>query len=93
MSYRLRYNAEFMRQLERLPGDVRSIAQRTIKDLTAVPRPRQAKELEQHPTYFRLWLPRAHRLVYQINEDEQLVHLLYVGPKLPDLYERLGVGR
>ena len=53
MSYRLRYNAEFMRQLDRLPGDVRGVAQRTIKELTTMLRPRQAKELDQHPDYYR----------------------------------------
>jgi len=41
----------------------------------------------------RLWLPRNYRLVWLILEDEQVIDLLYVGPKLPDLYERLGLGR
>ena len=93
MSYQLRYNRQFMQQLNRLPGDIRSIAQRTISLLTSEQHPPRAKELTNHPTYYRLWLPRNHRLVYQIIVDEQVVHLLYVGPKLPDLYVQLGFGR
>ena len=40
-----------------------------------------------------MWLPRNHRLVWRILEDEQVINLLYVGPKSPDLYEQLGLGR
>ncbi len=93
MSYRLRYDRRFMRQLERLPGDVRAIARQQVQALSDSPRPPRAKELDDHPGYYRLWLPRGCRLVYAIIEDEQIVDLLYVGPKLPDLYEKLGLGR
>ncbi len=93
MTYHLRYDREFMRQLEGLPGDIRSMARRQVKELADVPCPSRAKELEEHPGYYRLWLPRDYRLVWQVLEDEQVVELLYVGLKLPDLYERLGLGR
>ncbi len=93
MVYRLRYDRRFMRQLESLPGDVRSLARQQVKALTDNPRPSRAKELDEHPGYFRLWLPRDYRLVWQILEDERVIDLLYVGPKLPDLYKRLGLGR
>jgi len=93
MSYRLRYDRRFMQQLEDLAGDLRSIARRQISALTENPRPAQTKELDSHPGYYRLWLPRGHRLVYQVLEDEEIVDLLYVGPKSPGLYEDLGLGR
>lgn len=93
MSYRLRYDRRFMQQLEALSGDLRSIARKQIKALSDDPRPSQTKELDSHPGYYRLWLPRGHRLVYQVLEDEKIVDLLYVGPKFPDLYESLGLGR
>ena len=93
MVYRLRYDRRFMRQLESLPGDVRSMARQQVRALSNNPRPSRAKELDEHPGYFRLWLSRDYRLVWQILEDERVVDLLYVGPKLPDLYERLGLGR
>jgi len=93
MLYRLRYDRRFMRQLEALPGDVRSVARQQVQALASNPRPTRAKELGKHTGYFRLWLPRNYRLVWLILEDEQVIDLLYVGPKLPDLYERLGLGR
>ena len=54
MTHRLRYDAQFMRQLEALPGDLRSIARRVVRALADDPRPARAKELEGHPGYYRL---------------------------------------
>jgi hypothetical protein len=48
MAYRLRYDRGFMQQLVALPGDVRSIARRTVIMLTETPRPTRAKELDRH---------------------------------------------
>ncbi len=93
MAFRLRYDRHLMGRLEALPGDVRSVARQEIRSLMDDPSPNRAKELEDHPGYFRLWLPRNHRLVWQVLHDEQVVDLLYVGPKSPDLYERLGLVR
>jgi mRNA-degrading endonuclease RelE of RelBE toxin-antitoxin system len=93
MSYWLRYDKQFMQQLESLPGDVRAVARRLVHSLTDNPRPTGAKELEGHADYYRLWLPRNCRLVYAVLDEEDLVDLLYVGPKHPDLYEKLGMGR
>jgi mRNA-degrading endonuclease RelE of RelBE toxin-antitoxin system len=93
MGYRLRYDRRFMRWLAALPGDVRSVARQRVKALSAAPYPPQAKELSEHPGYYRLWLPRGCRLVYEVKDAEQIIELLYVGPKSPDLYENLGLGR
>ena len=93
MSYQLRYVRRLLRQLEDLPGDLRSIARRQIGALADDPYPSGAKELDEHPGYYRLWLPRGHRLVYQVMEDDQVVDILYVGPKPSDLYQQLGLGR
>jgi len=93
MDYRLRYDRHFIRLLEALPGDVRSVARRRVRHLASAPYPSGAKELDEHSGYYRLWLPRNCRLVYRVIEDELIVDLLYVGPKSPDLYEKLGLGR
>jgi mRNA-degrading endonuclease RelE of RelBE toxin-antitoxin system len=82
-----------MTRLKRLPGDLRSVARRVIRALADDPRPLRAKELESHPGYYRLWLPRDHRLVSQVFDDEEVVELLYIGPKTPELYGELGLGR
>jgi hypothetical protein len=82
-----------MRLLDALPGDVRGIARQLIKDLTIDPRPAHAKELEDHPGYWRMWLPRNNRLVRQVQEGTQVVELLYAGPKSAELYDQLGLGK
>jgi len=91
--YRLRFDSRFTRQLKALSGDVRAIARRHVRALADDPRPAGVKELEGHPGHYRMWLPRGHRLVWQVLDDEYIVDLLYVGPKSPRLYERLGLGR
>jgi mRNA-degrading endonuclease RelE of RelBE toxin-antitoxin system len=93
MAYRLRYDRRFVQQLMALPGDVRSIARRIVTELAETPRPARAKELDEHPGYYRLWLPRDYRLVWQVLDEEGIIDLLYVGPKSPDLYHRLGLDR
>lgn len=93
MSDRLRYDRRFLRQLDALPGDLRAITRTQAQALTENPRPPRAKELTGHPGYFRLWLPRDCRRVYAVIDEEALVDLLNVGPKLPDLYEKLGLGQ
>ena len=57
------------------------------------PRTDRSKELTGHPTFFRLWLGRDYRLVWHVLENEQIVEIEYVGPKAPDLYDRLGLTR
>ena len=69
------------------------MARQIIAQLAENPYSSRAKELDDHPGYFRLWLPRDYRLVWNVLEDEQIVDLLYIGPKTPELYERLGLGR
>jgi mRNA-degrading endonuclease RelE of RelBE toxin-antitoxin system len=93
MVYRLRFDKRFRRHLEALPGDVRGVARKVIRQLSDNPVSVRAKELDDHPGTYRLWLPRNYRLVWSVLKEEQVVDLLYVGPKSRDLYERLGLGR
>ena len=93
MPFRLRFDRRFLQQLDALPGDLRSVARQQVKRLADEPRPASAKELDGHPGYLRVWLPRGHRLVWQVIEEEGVIDLLYVVPKSPDLYEKLGLGR
>jgi len=92
-AYRIRFDPHFMRQLDDLPGDVRAIARQRVREIAVRPQQASAKELDGHPTYFRMWLPRGHRLVYQVVEAEEVVDLLFVGRKSSDMYGRLGLGR
>jgi mRNA-degrading endonuclease RelE of RelBE toxin-antitoxin system len=93
MAYQLRHDRHFARLMAALPGDIRAVARQVIKDLAREPRPTDAKELDGYPDHWRMWLLRNHRLIWQVLEDEQIVDLIYVGPKPPDLYEQLGLGK
>jgi mRNA-degrading endonuclease RelE of RelBE toxin-antitoxin system len=93
MAYRLRVDRRFLRLLNVLPGDVRAAARQVTAKLTIEPRPMVAKELDGYQNYWRMWLPRNHRLIWHVLDDEELIDLIYVGPKSNDLYERLGLGR
>lgn len=93
MAYRLRFDQQFRRNLDALPSDIRPIARQAVAQLVMNPYSSRAKELGDHPGHYRMWLPRDHRLVWNVLEDEQIVDLLYVGPKSQDLYDRLGLGR
>jgi mRNA-degrading endonuclease RelE of RelBE toxin-antitoxin system len=93
MSYRIAYTYAIRRQLADLPGHIKAIAKQRIAALSGNPRPHRGKELTGHPNYYRLWLGSDYRLVWHVMDDECIVEIEYVGPKLPDLYERLGLGR
>ena len=93
MTYRVIFSKAIRKQLRDLPGNVRNIARKQIVSLAEQPRPRNARELEGHPSYYRMWIMGNFRLVWQVVEDEQSVDILYVGPKSPDLYDYLGLSR
>jgi mRNA interferase RelE/StbE len=93
MSYYVRLSKAIRQRLRDLPGNTRNIAQNRVLSLAEQPRPPDAKELEGHPGYYRVWIATRFRLVWQVIDEEMVVDVLYVGPKLPDLYDRLGLAR
>lgn len=93
MIYRVILSKVIRKQLHKLPGNVRNIARKQIMSLAEQPRPQNAKELEGHPDYYRMWIKGDFRLVWQVVNGEQSVDILYVGPKSPDLYTYLGLSR
>ncbi len=93
MPYRLVLTRDIKGQLKDLPGNIKAIARRRIADLVNDPRPPRSKELAGHNGHYRLHLGAKYRLVWLVNEEEKTVEIEYVGPKPPDLYERLGLAR
>ena len=93
MPYRIAYTYAIRRQIADLPGRIKAIAKQHIAALSEDPRPHRGKELTGHPNYYRLWLGSDYRLVWHVVDNERIVEIEYVGPKLPDLYERLGLGQ
>lgn len=93
MTYRVQFSKEIQRQIGRLPGHVRNQAKQRILALRHQPRPPDAKELASHAGFYRIWLERDFRMVWQVDDDAQLVDIFYVGPKTDDLYTKLGLDR
>lgn len=93
MRYRVRLSKQIQRQMARLPGNIRNQVKNRILTLRDVPRPQDARELTGHPGFFRVWLDRDFRLVWQVDDEAELVDVLYAGPKSDDLYGTLGLGR
>jgi mRNA-degrading endonuclease RelE of RelBE toxin-antitoxin system len=89
MAYRVVFSREVRRQIIDLPGHVKPLAKQEIAGLSDHPRPERGQELAGHPDTFRLWLGADHRLVWRVFDDEQMVEIEYVGPKTPNLYDRL----
>jgi len=93
MNYNVRLSKQIQRQIGCLPGHVRGQARQRIVALRTEPRPAEAKELEGHPDFYRIWVDRDFRLVWQVNDELHMVDIYYVGPKSDDLYAGLGLER
>jgi mRNA-degrading endonuclease RelE of RelBE toxin-antitoxin system len=93
MPYRLIIARDVRRQIDELPGNIKAIARQQIGNLIINPRPPRSKELDGHPGHYRLHLTVKYRLIWKIVEEDQLIEIEYVGPKPPDLYDRLGLAR
>ena len=93
MTYRIAFSREIRRQIESLPGYIKTMAKQEIASLSDSPRPPRSRELTGHPEYYRLWLGADYRLVWHVMDEERMVEVEYVGLKTPDLYDRLGLGR
>lgn len=93
MIYQVRLFKAIRQHLQNLPGNVRNIAREHILSLAQQARPQDAKELTRHPNYYRIWIGTRFRLVWHVIDEEMLVDILYIGPKLSDLYDQLGLAR
>jgi mRNA-degrading endonuclease RelE of RelBE toxin-antitoxin system len=93
VNYGVRFSRQIQHQIAQLPGSVRNQAKQRILALRNHPRPPDARELENHPGFYRIWLDRDFRLIWQVDDDAAVVDIFYVGPKTEDLYGRLGLGR
>lgn len=78
MSYRLKVRREALRDLKALPGHVRAEARRLIRALRDDPYPARAKELRDKPNIFRIWLAARWRLVYEVDDQDGVIHVLRI---------------
>lgn len=89
MRYRIRFDEEAQRASRHLPGHVRQRIARLIESLAGDPRPSEARELREHPGYYRVRLDDW-RVVYRVDDDVLMVLVVRVGRKHgPEFYEEL----
>ena len=89
MSYRIRITPEARREIKSLPGYVRAQALQLIDALTANPRPQRAKELRDKRNLYRIWLAKGWRIVFEVDDELELVIILRVRQKKSIDYESL----
>jgi mRNA-degrading endonuclease RelE of RelBE toxin-antitoxin system len=90
VSYQINITLAVRRELRALPAYVRGQALQLIDDFATTPRPPRAKELRGKPNMYRIWLAGRWRLVYQVDEAQQLVIILRVRRKEDIDYDSLG---
>lgn len=89
MSYRIKINREAEQEVRDLSANVRAQARQIVRALAQNPRPHRAKELRGKPSMYRVWLAGHWRIVYQVDEVQQLVIILRVRRKEDIDYDSL----
>lgn len=78
MSYQVKLNGAARKEVQNLAAYVRAQALRAFKNLAVNQRPSGSKELRDKPNVYRIWLAGRWRIVYEIDDDAQLVIILRV---------------
>ena len=89
MSYRIEIRPSAQKEVIALPGHVRAQARQLIRAIGENPRPARAKELRDRPSIYRIWLAGRWRVVYEVDDDLEVVLILRVRLKEAIDYERL----
>lgn len=89
MSYRVEIPPPVQNEIKALPGYVRAQARQLIRELGKNPRPSRAKELDEKPNIYRIWLAGKWRIAYHIDDALLLVRILRVRFKENIDYESL----
>ncbi len=89
MAYRLKITKEVLREIERLPGNMRLRVRRAIAQLTTNPKPPSSKQMEgELSAYHRLRI-QDYRVIYTINEEIIQIEIVRVTRRSPRTYEDL----
>ncbi len=90
MSYRVDIDPAAAKELDALSGNVRAQALQMFRLLKANPKPPRAKELRGKPGILRIWLAGRWRIVYQVDDAQQVIVILRVRLKDDIDYDSLG---
>jgi mRNA interferase RelE/StbE len=89
VSYRVEIPPPVQNEIKALPGYVRAQARQMVRELGKNPRSSRAKELDDKPNIYRIWLAGKWRIAYYIDDNLLLVRILRVRLKENIDYESL----
>jgi mRNA-degrading endonuclease RelE of RelBE toxin-antitoxin system len=78
VSYQINITRDAAQEINHLAGSVRTQARQIIRSLADAPRPPRSTELRDMPGIYRIWLAGRWRIVYQVDDTQQLVTILRV---------------
>ena len=81
MRYRLELSRTALRGLEQLPPQMRERLTAHLSGLTTDPRPLHSRHLQGHLTGFRRLRVGDYRAIYQVDDEQQCVTVVRVGPR------------
>lgn len=90
MSYRIEYAApQTYRDVKSLPAFYRRQAKNIIESLKVDPYPSRSKALRDIYLCRRIWLGDSWRILYQVDDVEQVVYIVAIRPKNDETYQSL----
>ena len=89
MPYRIDISPSAQKEIKSLRGYVHAQAVKLIDSLAENPRPARAKELREKRNIYRIWLAAKWRIVYEIEDEFQIVIVMRVRRKEQINYESL----
>lgn len=89
MAYRLKITRSVLREIERLPGNMRQRIRRAIAHLCENPRPPESKQMEGELSAFYRMRLEEYRIIYRIDDDIVQIEIVRVTKRSPRTYEGL----
>lgn len=89
MVYRLRIAKEVMRQIDRLPGNMRQRIRHAIAQLPTDPRPLASKQMEGDLSAYHRLRIEEYRIIYTIDDEIIQIEIVRVVRRSPQTYEGL----
>jgi mRNA-degrading endonuclease RelE of RelBE toxin-antitoxin system len=81
VSYQIDLAEDARREVKTLPAYVRAQALNLFRELANTPRPDRSRELRGKPGIYRIWLAKTWRIVYFIDDENQVIIILRVRHK------------
>ncbi len=81
MSCRIEISPAARQEIRALPAYVRAQAIQIMEELGRDPRPARAKELQDRENIFRIWLSGRWRIVYEVDDQSNVVLIMRVRRK------------